>query len=196
MITVNRIQELYHLFYRGDVYEKLALAERVWQSFGAELKANDTIAFTLARILEKGTALSVCMGGMRMAGICTSCAARVGGGCCSLFMAGENDVLQLVMNMMAGVTVKTVQDDGHHCCFLGERGCVLILKPMFCLNYNCQEIREQGAGEPIRLLERCSGDLLRGQHDLEQLLLRFFQDRQDVLVEIAQGTAEPNKARI
>jgi hypothetical protein len=183
---VNTIQELYHLFYRGDVYEKLGLARRIWGRFGPQLRENGGIVSGLDTVMEKGVVLSACMDGMGMARICSGCAAREGGGCCSLFMAGENDVLQLVMNMLAGVPVETVCTDGIHCCFLGERGCVLTLKPMFCLNYNCREIHKQGAGEPIRLLEKVAGDLLQSQHALEQLLLMFFQGRQGQLAQVAQ----------
>jgi len=114
------------------------------------------------------------MGAMGMGATCTQCASRQGGGCCSLYMAGENDVLQLLMNLLAGVQVRILDNGGKECCFLGVSGCILTLKPMFCLNYNCNHIKDKEDMATLLLLEQKTGALLTKQAVLEQLLLDFF----------------------
>jgi len=84
-------------------------------------------------------------------------------------------VLQLLMNMLAGVEVSIQQEEMVECCFLGVAGCILTMKPMFCLNYNCSHIKGKEEGASLHLLlEQRTCDLLRKQAVLEEILLEFF----------------------
>ncbi len=166
--------ELYPLFYSGDVVVKLAAAQELYGRYGKELALRPDIRSQLAALEASEHALQVQMGAMGMGKTCTQCAGRQGGGCCSLYMAAENDVLQLLMNMLAGVQVTIQQDGPTECCFLGVAGCILTMKSMFCLNYNCGHIKGKEDAATLHLLERRTGELLRKQAVLEDLLLDFF----------------------
>ena len=166
--------EIYTLFYSGDVAVKLAVAQDLYARYGQALVLRPDIMAQLAAVGASERALQTQMGAMAMGVTCTQCASSPGGGCCSGYMAAENDVLQLLMNMLAGIQVGIQQDDGIECCFLGETGCVLSYKPMFCLNYICGHIKEAGEPAPLLLLEQRTGSLLRKQAGMEQLLLDFF----------------------
>jgi len=169
--------EIYTLFYSGDVAVKLAVAQDLYARYGQALALRPEIMAQLAAVEVSERALQAQMGAMAMGVTCTQCAGRQGGGCCSRYMAAENDVSQLLMNMLAGVRVRIQEGDGPGCCFLGETGCVLSFKPMFCLNYICTHIK--GSGEPatLLLLEQLTGSLLRKQAGMEQLLLDFFCEK-------------------
>lgn len=169
--------EIYALFYSGDVIVKLAVAQDLYVRYGPTLLQRPDIMTQLAAVEVSERILQVQMGAMAMGVTCTQCAGRQGGGCCSRYMAAENDVSQLLMNMLAGVRVRIQEDDGPGCCFLGEAGCVLSFKPMFCLNYICTHIK--GSEEPatLLLLEQRTGALLRKQAGMEQLLLDFFCEK-------------------
>ena len=166
--------EIYTLFYSGDVVVKLAVAHDLYGRYGQALVLRPEIMAQLAAVGAAERALQVQMGAMAMGVTCTQCAGRQGGGCCSRYMAAENDVLQLLMNMLAGFQVSLQHDDGIECCFLGKTGCVLSFKPMFCLNYICSHIKEDGNPSALLLLEQRTGDLLTKQAGMEQLLLDFF----------------------
>lgn len=166
--------EIYALFYSGDVLFKLATARDLYGRYGNALALRPDIMAQLTAMEVSERALQAQMGGMGMGVTCTRCATRAGGGCCSRFMAGENDVLQLLMNMLAGVQVTIQHENMIECCFLGGKGCVLIMKSMFCLNYNCSHIKGKEESVTLLLLERRSGDLLRKQAVLEGVLLDFF----------------------
>ncbi len=166
--------EIYTLFYSGDVAVKLAVAQDLYARYGQALVQRPDIMAQLALVETSERALQVQMGAMAMGATCTQCASRQGGGCCSRYMAAENDVLQLLMNLLAGIQVVFQQDDGIECCFLGKAGCVLSFKPMFCLNYICTHIKGEGNPATLLLLEQRTGALLRKQADMEQLLLDFF----------------------
>lgn len=172
-----RRSELYPLFYSGDVMLKLAAARDLHDRYGSALAQRPEIMSQLAGVETAERALQVQMGSMEMGVTCTRCASRQGGGCCSRYMAGENDVLQLLMNMLLGAQVAIQQDDVIECCFLGRTGCVLILKSMFCLNYNCTHIREKEVPATLLLLEQRAGELLTRQAVLEEMLLDFFCEK-------------------
>ena len=163
-------------FYGGGIGGRLAVAQRLYADFASELAANVAFARMLAQavILEKE--LSRTMASLNLGALCAACGVKAGGGCCSSFMAGENDVVQLLLNLLAGLPVAVLREDAE-CCFLGERGCLLLFKPMFCLNYNCQQIRLGAGPERMRRLDQATGELLQQQYALEQLLLEVLRKR-------------------
>ncbi len=169
------MQALYDKMYGGSVHERLLVAREIFSSFGDRLLKREDVSLSLNSLCRSIDTLSVQMSAMKMGEICTSCAEGKGGGCCSLYMAGETDVVQLLMNMLAGVDIEIQRDDGEECCYLGRKGCVFLFKPIFCLNYNCKKITEMDRRN-LLLLEEVTGNLLREQHDLERLLLQFLRD--------------------
>jgi hypothetical protein len=48
---------------------------------------------------------------------------------------------------------------------------------MFCLNYNCQQIRQSAGPARMQQLDQAAGRLLQQQYKLEQLLLVFLRQR-------------------
>jgi hypothetical protein len=93
-------------------------------------------------------------------------------------MGNENtDALLLLMNILAGIEVRRVCDNGVECCFLGQRGCILLFKPIFCLNYLCHRIQKESDEEQLKNLEKKTGELLTAQSTLEQSLIRFLQSK-------------------
>jgi len=165
---------MYTYFYSGDVALKLGVARELYVQFGNVLLQQPDILANLTIVEANERALQVQMRAMTMGATCTLCAIRQGGGCCSIFMAGENDVLQLLMNLLAGVQVVMQQDNQQECCFLGITGCILTMKPMFCLNYNCSHIKEKEVAVTLLHLEQRTAAMLVSQAGLETLLLDFF----------------------
>jgi len=156
--------------YGGDFFDRLALADEVFQRWGAELLARPGIASALRELAAEAEGLGGLMAGLGMGESCARCGARSGGGCCGVAMAGENDGFQLLMNRLAGRELTPIRDDGVECFFLGPAGCALLFKPMFCLNYLCQGLRKGLTPEAAAVLERRTGLLLQRQHGLECLL--------------------------
>jgi hypothetical protein len=163
-------------FYRGSIRERLAIAHGLQAHLAVALAADETFARMLGRAVILQQELAQNMADLELGALCTACGIRAGGGCCSSFMAGENDVPQLFLNLLAGVPVAVLREDDE-CCFLGESGCLLRFKPMFCLNYNCLQIRQNAAPALLRRLEQASGLLLQQQYALEQKLLDVLRQR-------------------
>jgi hypothetical protein len=163
-------------FYRGSIRERLAIAHRLQDHLAVALAADEGFARMLGRALVLQQELAKRMADLELGALCTACGVKAGGGCCSSFMAGENDVPQLFLNLLAGVPVAVLREDDE-CCFLGESGCLLLFKPMFCLNYNCLQIRQNAAPALLQRLEQAVGLLLQQQFALEQLLLEVLRQQ-------------------
>ena len=177
MEGVSTLTQLYDLFYGGDLGTKLAVAERLYLLYGAELSQDPQVATGMTDLRCLYEALRQQMLAMGMDRTCTKCAQKSGGGCCSMAIAAETDVLQLLMNILAGVVVKIRRSNGLDCCYLGAKGCIFLFKPMFCLNYNCSTITLGGQFDHLRILEERTGSLLRSQQDMENRMIDFFKGK-------------------
>ena len=152
------------------------MAEKLATVYGKSLLLQENIHGQIEIVKNEVVSLDAHMTAMDMGKTCSHCAALPKGGCCSVYMGNENnDALLLLMNILAEVEVRLVCDNGVECCFLGERGCILLFKQIFCLNYLCSRIQEEWDAEQLGLLEKKSGALLTAQLHLEQLLIRFLQ---------------------
>ncbi len=160
--------------YFGTLATKIKLAHTLYNRHGKTLLANPTISDQLAGLTKLSMSLAEKMAALDMGPCCSQCASRANGGCCSAYMANETDAILLLINLLQGREVARQREDDIECMFLNsETGCTLSPKPMFCLNYNCRHILAQ---DPALLtsLATATGDILRGQTDLEQSILNLL----------------------
>lgn len=173
--------EIISLSYCGNGPEKLSKAEKLFREYGERLLAEKNIAGSIAALRKAVTSLDSHMTAMDMGKNCSVCAAMPDGGCCSAYMGHENnDALQLLMNLVAGVDIRIVRTDDVECCFLAERGCILLFKPIFCLNYLCERIQKESTNAELKILEQKTGYLLRQQVLMEQNIISCLQGCRDV----------------
>jgi hypothetical protein len=162
---------LLHLLYSGEPAEKLATAHRLHAELHDQLAQIPGLAQALAEVQHQAQLLSDHMQSMGLGQMCSRCAANPGGGCCSATMAGNTDVIQILLNLLLGVTVELRADSGENCGFLGPRGCLFPLKPIFCLNYNCNHILNDTDPDALALLYQRANAVLSRQTAIEAMLL-------------------------
>jgi hypothetical protein len=163
-------------FYSGEPGDKLAVARRLLVEL-ADLPALPSFHDELEQLHNHCQTLDAHMQAMDLGRLCTQCAARPGGGCCSAYMADNTDAIQLLINLLLGATVTEQADSGENCCFLGPRGCCFPVKPIFCLNYNCTHILDQAKPEQLHTLYRRVAAVLSQQTRIESLLLEELRQR-------------------
>ncbi len=161
------LDELFH----SSVSTKRENANKAYKQFGTELAGQPEIKEKLSNLSTLSENLYQQMTSMIMFSLCTECAQKKEGGCCSIYMANETDSVLLLINLLLGVEVKPHRDDSFECCYLGEKGCSLKVKPMFCLNYNCNLIISGNKPKVLQNLETAASAVLREQYALEQILL-------------------------
>lgn len=170
-------QELFDAIFYGTVETRLDLSKMLYDRLETQLVTDSALQASLKLLQDRAEALSRHMEKMEMGKTCSSCAVDAGGGCCSLTITEETDAIQLLMNMLVGVDVKIVRNNGEECSFLGDRGCIFSFKPMFCLNYNCWKVNAAGSPDDLHQLHHLTGQLLGQQYAVETMLLRMATER-------------------
>lgn len=171
MVTINEL-------YFHEVPQKLSCARRLYEQCGTDLLTLPGMKDKLHNLEVLSQALQRQMASMSMFSLCKACAAKAGGGCCSAFMANETDAVLLLLNMLLGVAVTSQRDDSVECCFLGHQGCTLRVKPIFCLNYNCQHILIGNNSAVLKNLEKTASAVLLEQTAVEKILIGHIFSRQ------------------
>ena len=161
-------------FYSGTPADKLAAAHRLHTVFAARPE-DARLAAALAELRKHAEALAAHMRSLDFGTLCTACASRPDGGCCSAYMADNVDAVLLLINLLLGGDVRPVGTDPANCRFLGERGCVFLIKPIFCLNYNCRAILDTTPAAGLAELFRRAAAVLSQQTRVEELLLALLE---------------------
>ena len=181
-------------FYNGTPADKLASARRLHAVFAARPEET-ALAAALAELRKHAEALAAHMRRLDFGTLCSACASRTDGGCCSAYMADNVDAVLLLINLLLGGDVRPVGTDPAGCRFLGERGCVLLIKPIFCLNYNCRAILDTTPAAGLAELFRRAAAVLGQQTRVEELLLaRLDQSDLDPLEPAPPNPREPRPA--
>ena len=178
-------------FYNGTPADKLASARRLHAVFAARPEET-ALAAALAELRKHAEALAAHMRRLDFGALCTACASRPDGGCCSAYMADNVDAVLLLINLLLGGEVRPVGTDPAGCRFLGERGCVLLIKPIFCLNYNCRAILDTTPAAGLAELFRRAAAVLSHQTRVEEMLLAHL-DQADLLA-LEPDPSEPRPA--
>jgi hypothetical protein len=164
-------------YYSGTPAEKLAEARTLFAEYVERLLASPLLRAELDQLRRHARALSEHMRIMDLGQFCGRCAARPGGGCCSASMADNTDSIQMLINLLLGVSTARQRDSGEYCCFLGAQGCLFLIKPIFCLNYNCSHILEGAKPGRLANLYQRAAAVLSQQTKIEELLLEKLRNR-------------------
>lgn len=160
-----------HNLYHSSFKTKLDLAHQLFGEYGKILLSLPLVRANIAVLEQLAQRLRHHMSALNVAPLCAACAGKPGGGCCSLYMADENDAVLFLINLLAGVPVAIQKDDDFECYLLGALGCTLRFKPMFCLNYNCLAIKNHPDTALYSSYLALSGQLLQRQWQLETIIL-------------------------
>ncbi len=113
-------------------------------------------------------------GELGLPAMCTSCAARREV-CCFRGVERRYDENLLFLNLLLGAPIpeSRLQDDA--CWFCGPRGCLLVAKHSFCLNFYCQAVKEALGAEGLARLRRQVGRELMAQWELDRVLVPWLE---------------------
>ncbi len=158
-------------WYNGSPKEKLSEAKRLFAVLHQQQKVDGPLLLEIRSLNSNCQLLGQQMTDMELGRLCSGCAARPGGGCCSAYMADNTDTIQMLINLLLGQSIEQREPADTDCCFLGPCGCQFMAKPIFCLNYNCSHIMNGSSAESLVRLERLSGRVLSQQTRIESMLL-------------------------
>ena len=179
--------------YEGSPKEKLACARFLAHSLRSYPKILADLNLVLPALTEAVRELAKQMDSMGMGLLCCRCAATSGGGCCSAFMAANCDVPQLLLNLLLHGEIDMQEYDRESCAFLGPKGCLFTVKPIFCLNYNCQHILLGSSKANLQSLYAKAASVLSQQLFFENNLLTFLSAHLHILTNNNEKKMDENR---
>ena len=162
-------------WYNGCPKEKLAEAKSLLAYLQKQHKIDAPLLMEIAALRSGCQLLTEQMTSMQLGPLCSTCASRPGGGCCSAYMADNTDSIQILINLLLGMDIEQREPADSDCCFLGPQGCLFMAKPIFCLNYNCSHIVGRSHPEALARLEHHTGKVLCQQTQIESMLLESLR---------------------
>jgi hypothetical protein len=108
---------------------------------------------------------------------CSICASKQKGSCC--FQGAEEwyDHVTLLINLLMDVEIPRTREVLGGCLFVGSKGCKLLARNAFCVNYLCPNLAaSMGEAEKRKLLSMSGNELLCGW-DLEKSLRSWLTSR-------------------
>ncbi len=145
----------------------IARAERLYRRCGL---AGGELAELLARYRESIGRTDTLMLRSGVAEACARCAESRKGSCCFREMGESYDLEQLLGNLMLGCALPARAEYPDSCQFVGAKGCKLMAKHSFCLNYFCPDLKKQLGADEIDRIQRQVGEQLLAGWDVERAL--------------------------
>jgi hypothetical protein len=105
----------------------------------------------------------------RMGARCAVCADQVGS-CCFEEVSGWYDPVLLLMNLLLGVPLPEERLLKGHCFFVGERGCRLLARHSFCVNYLCPDLKSSLGPSLCSRFSSVAGEEIRSGWELEKFI--------------------------
>jgi hypothetical protein len=155
----------------NSIMEKISMAGDFWTLNGEEMRHEPLIQRRLDRYRQEILRTQCLMMDLGVVSGCASCATGIpGGGCCGAGIEDWYDELLLLFNLMLGRSIPLARAHGNDCLFLGSKGCLLLARHHFCVNYLCSRITGKLSPGDLSALEAQGGAELFVCWELEGLV--------------------------
>ena len=99
-----------------------------------------------------------------------------GGSCCGYGLENRYDGWLLLINLFMDVELPKTRRDPKSCFFLGEKGCLLEVRHVICINYICKKISRQIEPSKISVLREQEGLEINFVFLLHEQIKRVLRD--------------------
>ena len=109
--------------------------------------------------------------------ICRKCELEEGGSCCGAGLENKYDGWLLVINLLLGADLPNRRLVSGNCYFLGEKGCLLTVRHVICVNYVCKKITDQIEPEVMMRLRENEGEQLNSVLLLHEVIKKTVMSK-------------------
>jgi len=140
------------------IFEKIEKAKRLYKEFGKDVVSDPEINALLSKYRKEIINTQEMMLDLGIVKACAFCDANTpGGSCCGKGIEDWYDEILLLINMLLGCDIPLDRRGDNDCLFLGERGCLLIARNYFCVNYLCKKIWKGLDTEALSMMQGQAG---------------------------------------
>jgi|GEM_PF-486938 len=114
-----------------------------------------------------------------MAEICADCGTS-GKDCCGRGIEFKYSKELLIINMFMGAEIPSKRLLENSCYFLTEKGCSLLVRHVFCVNFLCQKIRDKVSFDRLKRLQELEGRELELSFRLEEFIKKHLKNHSNL----------------
>ena len=123
------------------VLKEINKAKQLYDRFGESIWGDKTSGSLLIKyrtaIMRSGSMIK----DIGIADACSNCAKTKLGSCCSPEVENWYDCILLFINTLLGVQLPEKREIEGHCFFVGSKGCKLLARYSFGVNYLCHDLK-------------------------------------------------------
>ncbi len=157
------------------IEEEIDRAKRLYAHYGEALTKQNGLGALFDRYRNAIRKTQEVMNQLRVVEICSACACERSGSCCFQGVEEWYDHVLLLMNLVLGRQMPEFREVPGGCLFVGSRGCKLIARHSFCVNYLCPSLKNSIRTPPMERLLSVSGDELYQGWELERAVCQWLQ---------------------
>jgi hypothetical protein len=128
---------------------------------------------------------------LRIVEICKRCDEEEGGSCCGAGMENKFDTFLLLVNLLLRVTLPERHLRTDSCYFLTDKGCILKVRLVLCVDFLCDKILNALRVEKLLSLQKISGEELVTGFRLYDAIKKFLRHKDP-----AEAMLSPENASI
>lgn len=114
------------------------------------------------------------MQNLKVTKTCSKCAEGEPGGCCFRDVETWYSDIQILINMLMGVDIPLNRMYENSCMFVGDKGCRLLSRNAFCINFLCDKIKNLISNKDTINLNATTGEEIECGIRLENALSKWL----------------------
>lgn len=135
-----------------EIKDRISQAKYLEQQFGPGLLQAPRINELINRLKNAAQNTFEKMGSLNIINTCSLCARKHPGGCCFNGVEEWFDSRMLLINLLLGIQFPEQRKYPDGCFFLGDKGCLLLSRHPFCINFYCPNLKNETGPDSMNLL--------------------------------------------
>ena len=159
------------------IFEKIEKAKRLYEQHGKGLICDSSLMTMLDKYKNEILNSKKMMVELDIVKDCAFCDANTpGGSCCGAGIEDWYDEILLLINLLMGCKIPEQRRSEKDCLFLGEKGCLLLARNYFCINYLCSRIWKRLGSKKLAKMQAQSGKEIDLSWKIMEIINRALKD--------------------
>jgi hypothetical protein len=156
------------------IEEEIIRAKRLYARYGEALTNHDGLGALFEMYRSAIRTTQEVMNQLGVVETCSVCACEGSGSCCFQGVEEWYDHVLLLINLVLGRQIPEFREVSIGCLFVGSRGCKLMARHSFCVNYICPSLKDSIKTTYMGKLLSVSGDELYCGWELEKSIREWL----------------------
>ena len=153
---------------RETVEVRIDAAKGIYERHGKMFMSNSSVRDLVRQYRVANMRTQCMMADLGIVEACTACATSASGSCCFCGVEDWYDHVLLLVNLLLGSPIPRQRGFSDACLFVGPKGCLLMARHAFCVNYLCPTLTDRLSKANVKELLSTAGHELYLGWELER----------------------------